>query len=52
MILRVAESEYYAVIAIFGIEYAINLGGPELEGYERWLKENDNRSPLYDVAIV
>lgn len=41
------ESECYAIIAIFGIEYAINLGGPELEGYDKWLKRNDNRSPLY-----
>ncbi len=50
-ILRVPESEYYAVIAIFGIEYAINIGGPELDGYNRWLKENANRSPLYDTPI-
>ena len=47
-ILYVPETEYYAVIVIFGIEYAINLGGPDLEGYDRWLKENNNRSPLYN----
>jgi hypothetical protein len=39
--------EYYAVIAIFGVEYAINLGGPELDGYHRWLKNNDHISFLY-----
>lgn len=41
------NSEYYAVTAIFGIEYAINLGGPEKDGYVEWLKLNGNRSPLY-----
>lgn len=41
--------EYYAIIAIFGVEYAINLGGPELEGYQAWLKQNGNRSPLIDA---
>jgi hypothetical protein len=49
-ILCVPDSEYYAIIAIFGIEYAINLGGPELEGYDRWLKDNGNRSPLFDTS--
>jgi hypothetical protein len=41
-------SECYAVIAIFGVEYAINLGGPELDGYNTWLKAHGDRSPLYD----
>ena len=40
-------SEIFAVIVIFGVEYAINLGGPEIEGYERWLKENNYVSHLY-----
>lgn len=39
--------EYYAVIAILGVEYTINLGGPELDGYLCWLKENNNQSYLY-----
>jgi hypothetical protein len=38
--------ELYAVICIFGTEYTINMGGPELEGYELWLKKNDYVSPL------
>jgi HNH endonuclease len=41
------ENEIYAVIAIFGEEFSINLGGPTIDGYERWLSENQNRSPLY-----
>ena len=47
MILHVPESEFYVVVAIFGVEYAMNLGGPELDGYLQWLRTNDNRSPLY-----
>ncbi len=40
-------SEWFFVLAIFGLELVINYGGPEIEGYQRWLKENDNASPLY-----
>jgi hypothetical protein len=42
--------EYYAVIAIFGVEYAINLGGPELDGYQLWLKQHESRSPLFKAT--
>jgi HNH endonuclease len=40
-------SEYYSIIAIFGVEYAINLGGAELDGFHQWLKDNDNDSLLH-----
>lgn len=46
-VLITPASEYYAVVAIFGVEYVINLGGPELDGFNEWLKRNANRSPLY-----
>lgn len=46
-VLRLPNSEYYVVLALFGIEYALNLGGPEKDGYVEWLKLNRNRSPLY-----
>ncbi|WP_291393227.1 hypothetical protein [Devosia sp.] len=39
--------EWYFVIAIFGDEYAINLGGPDIEGYHRWLSDHNGVSPLY-----
>ena len=39
--------EFYVVVAIFGVEYAINLGGPELDGYMQWLKDNKGKSCLY-----
>jgi hypothetical protein len=41
------ENEWYFVLAIFGLELTINLGGPDIEGYERWLAQNNNASPLY-----
>lgn len=42
--------EVYAVIAIFGIEYVINLGGPILDSYDKWLADNSYQSPLYPAA--
>ena len=40
-------SEFYIVVAIFGVEFALNLGGPMLDGYTRWLQHHEQRSPLY-----
>lgn len=40
-------SEYYVIIAIFGVEYAINLGRAELDGFHQWLKDNNYDSFLY-----
>ena len=39
--------ELYLVTVIFGIEYAINIAGPEIDGYIEWLKQHDSKSPLY-----
>lgn len=39
--------ELYYVLAIFGIELVVNLGGPELDGYREWLREHEGVSPLY-----
>lgn len=41
------ENEVYFVMAIFGHEYCINLGGPELEGWSDWLNQNEHSSPLH-----
>lgn len=46
-ILVTPTNEYYIVVAIFGEEYALNLGGPEIDGYQHWLMVNDNKSLLY-----
>ncbi|MBI1277801.1 MAG: HNH endonuclease [Anaerolineaceae bacterium] len=41
------EQELFFVLAIFGVEYTINLGEPDTSGYIKWLAENSNKSPLY-----
>jgi hypothetical protein len=46
-ILHTENNEYYLVLAIFGIEYVINFGGPEISGYYNWLSQHYNESPLY-----
>ena len=46
-LLVTSSSEYFFVMAIFGLELAINLGGPEITGYNQWLAEHNNESPLY-----
>ncbi|EEY45354.1 HNH endonuclease [Vibrio mimicus] len=43
----IENSEFYFVVAIFGVEYAINLGGNSIDGYKVWLAEHDEVSPLY-----
>lgn len=39
--------ELYLVLAIFGVEYSLNMGGPEIDGYVEWLKQHEFNSPLY-----
>jgi hypothetical protein len=46
-ILVTDSNEYYFVLAVFGLELTINLGGPELEGYLAWLDTHCDASPLY-----
>jgi hypothetical protein len=43
----IEQRELYFILAIFGVEMAINMGGPSIDGYEAWLNENDGASPLY-----
>jgi hypothetical protein len=46
-LLMTTWGEIFFVVAIFGAEFTINYGGPEIDGYRRWLCENNDRSPLY-----
>ncbi|MBP7702194.1 MAG: hypothetical protein KA098_06295 [Phenylobacterium sp.] len=46
-LLHCESGEVYAVICIFGEEFAINLGGPSIEGYEARLLAQGGLSPLY-----
>ncbi len=38
--------ELYFILVIMGIEYAIHLAAPEIDGYERWLENNNFKSPV------
>lgn len=40
--------ELFFCVAIFGVEYVINLAGASVEGYADWLSKNDDGSPLYN----
>ena len=46
-ILMTEKQEYYAVVVLFGVEFALNLGGRTLQGYHEWIRKNDGRSFLY-----
>lgn len=46
-LLYTESSELYLVIAILGVEYVLNMGGPEIDGYVEWLKQHSFKSPLY-----
>jgi hypothetical protein len=39
--------ELFLVLALFGVEYTINMGEPHISGYLDWLQKNGGRSPLY-----
>jgi hypothetical protein len=42
-----SNNEWFFVACIFGTEFVINMGGPEIDGYVSWLLENNDASPLY-----
>lgn len=46
-ILHTESNEWYFILAIFGLEFAINYGGPEVDGYLKWLDNHNHESPLY-----
>jgi hypothetical protein len=39
--------ELYFVFALFGLELVINVGGPQIDGYVKWLETHSGASPLY-----
>lgn len=43
----VESSEFYFVVAFFGMEYAINIGEDSMDGYYEWLAKHGDISPLY-----
>ncbi|BBE15875.1 hypothetical protein AQPE_0011 [Aquipluma nitroreducens] len=40
--------ESYFIFLYYGFEFAINLGGPSIKGYEEWLEKNDQISPIIE----
>lgn len=40
-------SEQYFILAIFGQEFTINMGGPDIDGYLDWLRIHNDASPLH-----
>lgn len=40
------KNAIYFILCILGIEYAINLGSPEVESYNQWLADNNGQSIL------
>ncbi|MBF0834275.1 HNH endonuclease [Bacteroides acidifaciens] len=42
------EAEIYFVMSIAGIEYAICISDPDISGYQKWLEEHNDISPLKD----
>lgn len=45
------KHDLFFILAVFGIEYTINMGGDEIDGYLEWLSQNDYRSPLYKDGV-
>ena len=41
------EKELYLVLAIFGVEYAINVVRRSVDSYGTWLVKNEQKSKLY-----
>jgi len=46
-ILVTDDNEYFFVMALFGLEFVINYGGPEIDGYVKWLEINKNECFLH-----
>jgi hypothetical protein len=46
-IYQIRPGAFYFVLAIFGMEFAINYLGPDIDSYKEWLSRNHGVSPLY-----
>lgn len=49
--ISIGEQELYLVLALFGVEYALNLGQRNVDNYRAWIIENPGRSALYPNGI-
>lgn len=46
------EMELYFVIAFKGVEFVINMAGDSIDGFKKWLSDNNNLSPLYSKGTT
>ncbi len=49
---QVTPEDPYFILELFGVEYALNIGFPEVDKYRRWLIDNANRSPLHPDGFM
>lgn len=47
-LLLTRRREHFIVLILYGYEFALNVGGPSIKGYEEWLEENGGISPLIE----
>jgi HNH endonuclease len=47
-LLIIPYPETYFIFLLYGVEFAINLGGPSIDGYKLWLDDNDQISPIVE----
>ena len=47
-LLYTLDKELFFVCTLFGIEFALDMGCPSVDGYSAWLKDNDGQSILLD----
>jgi hypothetical protein len=40
-------AELYFILVIMGVEYAINIAEPDMDGYNKWLQQNNFTSPVF-----
>jgi hypothetical protein len=41
--------ETFFAFCLYGKEFVINVGGPSIKGYEEWLRDNNDTSPLIEA---
>lgn len=46
------RTETYFIFLLYGVEFVINVGGPSIKGYEEWLEQNNNISPVIERVGV
>jgi hypothetical protein len=40
--------ETFFAFVMYGVEFVVNVGGPSIQGYKEWLRENNDISPIVE----